>query len=254
MGIFHGDLFVYKRVNKGPTHVFWWRRIEVDLFGRDSGCYECCIKRRPMYQMYQATNFWPKKLPKLHILLYWNFPFQFRVHPWKLIAKAPEKWWLGTTFAGFLQGQTRWPSTWRLVEAPQAAASVFPRWFKPWPTFIPKLEVTRNHLENHLGVSKNRGTSKSSILTGFSIIFTIHFGGFSPYSGLTPTTNLPFRSQRTARITFMNRFMKLLRKWNVTCIFWRRCSLTSEIYINILLIIIIIYIYIYYIYWLVLNP
>ena len=31
------------------------------------------------------------------------------------------------------------------------------------------------------GVSKNNGTPKSFILIGFSIIFTIHFGGFSPY-------------------------------------------------------------------------
>ncbi len=28
-----------------------------------------------------------------------------------------------------------------------------------------------------MGVSKNNGTPKSSILVGFSIIFTIHFGG-----------------------------------------------------------------------------
>ena len=28
----------------------------------------------------------------------------------------------------------------------------------------------------HMGVSKNRGTPKSSNLIGFSIIFTIHFG------------------------------------------------------------------------------
>ena len=28
----------------------------------------------------------------------------------------------------------------------------------------------------NMGVSKNRGTPKSSILIGFSIIFTIHFG------------------------------------------------------------------------------
>ena len=28
----------------------------------------------------------------------------------------------------------------------------------------------------HMGVSKNSGTPKSSILIGFSIIFTIHFG------------------------------------------------------------------------------
>ena len=32
-----------------------------------------------------------------------------------------------------------------------------------------------------MGVSKNRGTPKSSILIGFPIIFTIHFGGCSPY-------------------------------------------------------------------------
>ncbi len=29
-----------------------------------------------------------------------------------------------------------------------------------------------------MGVSKNSGTSKSSIFIGFSTIFTIHFGGF----------------------------------------------------------------------------
>ena len=29
----------------------------------------------------------------------------------------------------------------------------------------------------YMGGSKNRGTPKSSILIGFSIIFTIHFGG-----------------------------------------------------------------------------
>ena len=29
----------------------------------------------------------------------------------------------------------------------------------------------------HMGVSKNRGTSKSSILISFPIVFTIHFGG-----------------------------------------------------------------------------
>ena len=29
---------------------------------------------------------------------------------------------------------------------------------------------------HHMGVSKNKNTPKSSILIGFSIIFTIHFG------------------------------------------------------------------------------
>ena len=34
-----------------------------------------------------------------------------------------------------------------------------------------------------MGVSKNNGTPKSSILIGFSIIFTIHFGAH-PYFGV----------------------------------------------------------------------
>ena len=38
----------------------------------------------------------------------------------------------------------------------------------------------------YMGVSKNRGgPPKSSILIGFSIIFTIHFGGFTPIFGNT---------------------------------------------------------------------
>ena len=34
-----------------------------------------------------------------------------------------------------------------------------------------------------MDVSENRGTPKSSILIGFSIIFTIHFGGNTPIFG-----------------------------------------------------------------------
>ena len=44
-------------------------------------------------------------------------------------------------------------------------------------------EVSPNYVQQsqqHLGVSKNNGTPKSSILIGFSIIFTIHFGGKIP--------------------------------------------------------------------------
>ena len=42
----------------------------------------------------------------------------------------------------------------------------------------------------HLGVSKNNGkTPKSSILTGFSIIFTIHFG--VPLFLETPISKIP---------------------------------------------------------------
>ncbi len=36
-----------------------------------------------------------------------------------------------------------------------------------------------------MGVSKNNGTPKSSILIGFSIIKFIHFGGFTPIFGNT---------------------------------------------------------------------
>ena len=42
-------------------------------------------------------------------------------------------------------------------------------------------------LYSHMDVSKNNGTPKSSILIWFSIIFTIHFGGFPPpMFGSTP--------------------------------------------------------------------
>ena len=44
-------------------------------------------------------------------------------------------------------------------------------------------------LKVQMGVSKNRGNSKSSILIGFStfsFVFTIHFGGVPPIFGLTP--------------------------------------------------------------------
>ena len=36
-----------------------------------------------------------------------------------------------------------------------------------------------------MGVSENSGTPKSSTLIGFSIMFTIHFGGFPPIFGNT---------------------------------------------------------------------
>ena len=42
-----------------------------------------------------------------------------------------------------------------------------------------------------LDVSKNNGTPKSSILIGFSLIFTIHFGGFSPYFRKHPVLTTP---------------------------------------------------------------
>ena len=36
------------------------------------------------------------------------------------------------------------------------------------------------YISSQMGVSKNNGTPKSSILIGFSTIFTIHFGGKIP--------------------------------------------------------------------------
>ena len=48
------------------------------------------------------------------------------------------------------------------------------------------LVIVVNSLDVHVGVSKNNATPKSSILIGFSIVFTIHFGGFPPIFGLTP--------------------------------------------------------------------
>ena len=43
---------------------------------------------------------------------------------------------------------------------------------QPWNVLLTK---------NYMDVSQNNGTPKSSILIGFSIIFTIHFGGKTPY-------------------------------------------------------------------------
>ena len=45
-----------------------------------------------------------------------------------------------------------------------------------------------NFLRHEMGVSENSGTPKSSILIGFSIIFTIHFGGFPLFFGNTHMT------------------------------------------------------------------
>ncbi len=57
--------------------------------------------------------------------------------------------------------------------------------FFDWWMLLLKLEHKwSNYLEDvcHLGVSKNRGTPKLSILIGFgTIIFTIHLGVKSPY-------------------------------------------------------------------------
>ena len=61
--------------------------------------------------------------------------------------------------------QTSWRSS--------VSGSIWSEWAEPggWP-----LKDLQDLLVFYIGVSKNNGTPKSSILIGFSIIFTIHFG------------------------------------------------------------------------------
>ena len=47
----------------------------------------------------------------------------------------------------------------------------------PWDERYIYLHWSHKNQAIHVGVSKNNGTPKSSSLIGFSIIFTIHFGG-----------------------------------------------------------------------------
>ena len=52
--------------------------------------------------------------------------------------------------------------------------------------FSDRFDKTKGNLGyTHMGVSKNNGTPKSSILMEFAIIFTIPFGGFPPIFGYT---------------------------------------------------------------------
>ena len=46
--------------------------------------------------------------------------------------------------------------------------------------FVKRTAWTLGFLKKEMDVSENSGTPKSSILIGFSIIFTIHFRGFPP--------------------------------------------------------------------------
>ncbi len=63
------------------------------------------------------------------------------------------------------------------------------KWYRPGPggSFKMLLEVVSN-LFHHVDVSKNRGTPKSSILIGFSLI-NHPFGGFPPIFGSTPMSS-----------------------------------------------------------------
>ena len=57
-----------------------------------------------------------------------------------------------------------------------------------YPKTVPTPPFYWKDFLSHLGVSKNNGKTPQIIhgLIGFSIIFTIHFGGFTPIFGLTP--------------------------------------------------------------------
>ncbi len=53
-----------------------------------------------------------------------------------------------------------------------------------------------------MDVSKNRGTPKSSVLIGLSIIFTIHFGGKFPLFLETPISSRKKKMKSQPRIEF----------------------------------------------------
>ena len=109
----------------------------------------------------------------------------------------PENWWLEDYF--FLLGKQLFKGyvkfrggvlvcfgfgslVWIQSEFPNKQAS--PRYFgAPGPKMDTNPRSKSFVYVWNMGVSKNRGTPKSSILIGFSIIFTIHFGGFPPIFG-----------------------------------------------------------------------
>ena len=62
---------------------------------------------------------------------------------------------------------------------------VYTVWFLPRGYDIVVFDTVQ-----YMGVSKNSGTPRSSILIGFSILFTIHFGGRRPYFWKHPYTKL----------------------------------------------------------------
>ena len=59
--------------------------------------------------------------------------------------------------------------------------NIFHHPMDPMRVWLCDLKKNFNPSFQYMGVSKNNGTPKSSIFIGFSIIFTIHFGGFTPY-------------------------------------------------------------------------
>ena len=71
----------------------------------------------------------------------------------------------------------------------------FPRRFQRHKLLIKCFEFRVCQLLNHMGVSKNNGTPKSSILIGFSII-NHPFWGFSPYFWKHPYHVFPLKPSR----------------------------------------------------------
>ena len=80
------------------------------------------------------------------------------------------------------------------------------------------LKNTEDNLATHMGVSKNNGTPKSSILIGFSII-NHPFWGFSPYFWKYPYVLL--KMVQTKGPNLMYPLLKPSGPWPT------RCSLTS---------------------------
>ncbi len=76
-----------------------------------------------------------------------------------------------------------------------------------------------------MGVSKNSGTPKSSILIGFSIIFTIHYGGFTPIFGSTP---ISFASRKFENLYWFNLWTQEYRIWGPS--FVAKCRDSIEIH------------------------
>ena len=83
-----------------------------------------------------------------------------------------------------------------------------------------------------MGVSKNNGTPKSSILIGFSIIFTIHFGGpplflETPIYQLVTTGFLDRTINRINRINRINLPPGEMAGWKLEDFSWFFGEMTS---------------------------
>ncbi len=86
-------------------------------------------------------------------------------------------------------------------------------------------------MDVHVGVSKNKGTPKSSILIGFSIIFTIHFGGKIPLF----LVQHPYTKPLDVNLLVNSRFMVLEKMANRGIPFWvneASCSIWIDWFVH----------------------